>query len=111
MYLDSQNKLHRNAGPEDLVATEAMLERITAPGAQYSGEFVEQFRIFTGELRDFFNAGSLADLLDALRSSLDDSGNQVRPLLTASLEDAPQVQFNHRRSASFLQCWVAGGPA
>jgi hypothetical protein len=29
-----QNKLHRNAGPEDLVATEAMLRRITArPGA------------------------------------------------------------------------------
>jgi hypothetical protein len=30
-----QNKLHRNAGPEDLVATEAMLKRITAnPGAR-----------------------------------------------------------------------------
>jgi phosphoglucan,water dikinase len=28
-----QNKLHRNAGPEDLVATETMLGRITAnPG-------------------------------------------------------------------------------
>lgn len=28
-----QNKLHRNAGPEDLVATEEMLRRITAtPG-------------------------------------------------------------------------------
>lgn len=28
-----QNKLHRNAGPEDLVATEAMLARVTAkPG-------------------------------------------------------------------------------
>ncbi|KAH0855550.1 LOW QUALITY PROTEIN: hypothetical protein HID58_007906 [Brassica napus] len=26
-----QNKLHRNAGPEDLIATEAMLERITEP--------------------------------------------------------------------------------
>ena len=29
----NQNKLHRNAGPEDLVATETMLGRITAnPG-------------------------------------------------------------------------------
>lgn len=72
-----QNKLHRNAGPEDLVATEEMLERITAPGVEYSGDFVEQFRTFTAELRDFFNAGSLADLLDALRPSLDDSGNQA----------------------------------
>lgn len=72
-----QNKLHRNAGPEDLVATEEMLGRITAPGAEYSGDFVEQFRVFTAELRDFFNAGSLADLLNALRPSLDDSGSQA----------------------------------
>ena len=33
-----QNKLHRNAGPEDLHATEAMLARITAtPGAVQGG--------------------------------------------------------------------------
>ena len=36
-----QNKLHRNAGPEDLVATEAMLQRITAPGTDYSQAFVQ----------------------------------------------------------------------
>ena len=77
LHLCMQNKLHRNAGPEDLVATEEMLERITAPGAEYSGDFVQQFRTFTAELRDFFNAGSLADLLAALRPSLDDSGNQA----------------------------------
>ena len=59
----AQNKLHRNAGPEDLVATEAMLARITAPGADYSGDFVAEFRTFTGELRDFFNAGSFMDLV------------------------------------------------
>jgi hypothetical protein len=73
----AQNKLHRNAGPEDLVATEEMLARITAPGADYSADFVSEFRVFTQELRDFFNAASLADLLNALRPSLDDSGNQV----------------------------------
>lgn len=61
------------------MATEEMLARITAPGAEYSGEFVSEFKIFTQELRDFFNAGSLGDLLDALRPSLDDSGNQVIP--------------------------------
>lgn len=72
-----QNKLHRNAGPEDLVATEEMLARVSAPDAGYSGDFVNEFRVFTGELRDFFNAGSLGDLLNALRPSLDDSGNQV----------------------------------
>ena len=71
-----QNKLHRNAGPEDLVATEAMLERISQGG--YSEDFVNEFRIFTGELRDFFNAGSFADMLLGLRESLDEAGTRVR---------------------------------
>ncbi|XP_037492423.1 phosphoglucan, water dikinase, chloroplastic, partial [Jatropha curcas] len=35
-----QNKLHRNAGPEDLVATEAMLARITKNPGEYSEAFV-----------------------------------------------------------------------
>lgn len=52
-----QNKLHRNAGPEDLVATEAMLARITRNPGEYSEPFVEQFKIFYHELKDFFNAG------------------------------------------------------
>ena len=70
-----QNKLHRNAGPEDLVATEAMLERIST--GDYSQDFVKEFRVFTAELRDFFNAGSFADMLQGLRESLDDVGAQV----------------------------------
>ena len=69
--------MHRNAGPEDLVATEAVLKRITAPGAEYSQDFVKEFRIFTAELRDFFNAGSFADMLGGLKESLDDSATQV----------------------------------
>lgn len=52
-----QNKLHRNAGPEDLIATEAMLTRITKNPGEYSEAFVEQFKIFYQELKDFFNAG------------------------------------------------------
>ena len=59
------------------MATEAVLKRITAPGTDYSGAFVEEFMIFTAELRDFFNAGSFADMLAALRESLDDSATQV----------------------------------
>ncbi|KAI8466100.1 MAG: pyruvate phosphate dikinase [Monoraphidium minutum] len=62
-----QNKLHRNAGPEDLVATQAMLARITESPGQYSGAFVEEFRVFTAELRDFFNAGGLTTTLEGLR--------------------------------------------
>ncbi|KAI3932874.1 hypothetical protein MKX01_031856 [Papaver californicum] len=66
-----QNKLHRCAGPEDLVATEAMLARITKNPGEYNGALVEQFKIFHHELKDFFNAGSLAEQLESIRESLD----------------------------------------
>ncbi|KAL8459573.1 hypothetical protein ACS0TY_036901 [Phlomoides rotata] len=68
-----QNKLHRNAGPEDLVSTEAMLARITKNPGEYNEAFVEQFKIFHRELKDFFNAGSLEEDLESIRDSLDSS--------------------------------------
>ncbi len=71
-----QNKLHRNAGPEDLVATEAMLERVSSDGS-YNQDFVNEFRVFTAELRDFFNAGSFADMLGGLKAALDDQEQEV----------------------------------
>lgn len=39
------------------MATEAMLSRITQNPGEYSSAFVEQFKIFHLELKDFFNAG------------------------------------------------------
>ncbi|KZV40911.1 phosphoglucan, water dikinase, chloroplastic, partial [Dorcoceras hygrometricum] len=66
-----QNKLHRNAGPEDLVATEAMLARITKKPGEYSDSFIEQFKIFHRELKDFFNAGNLEEQLESIRDSMD----------------------------------------
>ncbi|XP_042489623.1 phosphoglucan, water dikinase, chloroplastic-like isoform X2 [Macadamia integrifolia] len=66
-----QNKLHRNAGPEDLIATEAMLARITRNPGEYSDAFVEQFKIFHHELKDFFNAGSLTEQLESIKVSMD----------------------------------------
>ena len=66
-----QNKLHRCAGPEDFETSSALLARITASGANYSPAFVEQFRIFHEELKEFFNAQSLDQRLDALRPSVD----------------------------------------
>ena len=40
------------------MATELLLQRVTsgADGQQYSEAFIEQLRIFYGELKDFFNA-------------------------------------------------------
>ncbi|KAI7741630.1 hypothetical protein M8C21_017639 [Ambrosia artemisiifolia] len=70
-----QNKLHRCAGPEDLIATAAMLERITKKPGEYNEAFVEQFKIFHHELKDFFNAGSLTEQLDSIKESFDEKGN------------------------------------
>ncbi|HID96917.1 MAG TPA: hypothetical protein EYP57_01815, partial [Thermodesulfobacteriaceae bacterium] len=61
-----QNKLHRCAGPEDLVTSQAILNRISAPGADYSPPFVEQFRIFHEELKEFFNASPLEKRLGSV---------------------------------------------
>ncbi|HWW00828.1 MAG TPA: PEP/pyruvate-binding domain-containing protein [Candidatus Acidoferrum sp.] len=66
-----QNKLHRCAGPEDLATSAALLERITAPGASYSPAFVEQFKVFHEELKEFFNAQSLDERLASLAPSVD----------------------------------------
>jgi phosphoglucan,water dikinase len=74
-----QNKLHRCAGPEDLTTSAAILERITAPGANHSTDFVAQFRIFHEELKEFFNARSLDDRLTALLPSVDvETADQIR---------------------------------
>jgi phosphoglucan, water dikinase len=63
-----QNKLHRCAGPEDLVTSTALLNKITAAGTHYSKEFVEQFELFHDELREFFNATSLEQRLANLKA-------------------------------------------
>ena len=61
-----QNKLHRSAGPEDLATSEALLKRITMPGVDYPHDFVEEFKRFHDELKEFFNASSLDDRLKEL---------------------------------------------
>ncbi|XP_073099612.1 phosphoglucan, water dikinase, chloroplastic isoform X10 [Elaeis guineensis] len=76
-----QNKLHRNAGPEDLVATEAMLAKITKTPGEYSEAFIEQFKIFHHELKDFFNAGSLTEQLESIKESLDEQKLQAVALI------------------------------
>lgn len=61
-----QNKLHRCAGPEDLVTSASILARITAPDAAYAPAFVAQFQHFHEQLREFFNARSLEEQLKAI---------------------------------------------
>ena len=64
-----QNKLHRCAAPSDLQTSAELLARITNPPASYPAPFVEQFRIFHGELQEFFGARALSNRLDELARS------------------------------------------
>ena len=72
-----QNKIHRNAGPEDLVAVEAMLHRVTEHPGQYSQGFVDEFVTFAAELRRFFNAAGALERVDALRPSMEEPAQQA----------------------------------
>ncbi len=79
-----QNKLHRCAGPEDLVTSNALLERITSSNANYSQEFVEEFKIFHEEIKEFFNATSLVEQLEKLVNHMTpDEACLIRRFLTA----------------------------
>lgn len=60
----------RNAGPEDMVATEALLQRLLANEGSYSPGFIAEYKIFVRELRAFFNAPDLDDLLASTFPSL-----------------------------------------
>ncbi|KAL8262896.1 hypothetical protein R6Q59_024245 [Mikania micrantha] len=94
-----QNKLHRCAGPEDLIATAAMLERITKKPGEYSSAFVEQFKIFHHELKDFFNAGSLTEQLDSIKESLDEKSNER----LASFLDCKKALDNFQETPDILK--------
>ena len=60
-----QNKLHRCAGPEDLVTAERIWAQVQH--GDYSHGFKEALGIFMVELREFFNAAGLEDRLSELR--------------------------------------------
>ncbi|WOL14413.1 phosphoglucan, water dikinase, chloroplastic [Canna indica] len=87
-----QNKLHRNAGPEDLIATEAMLARITKTPGEYNEAFIEQFKIFYNELKDFFNAGSLTEQLESIKESLDEHNLQALYQFFDSKKNLEKIQ-------------------
>jgi phosphoglucan,water dikinase len=83
-----QNKLHRSAGPEDLSTSAAILERITQPGAEYSPSFVEAFKLFHEELKEFFNARSLEERLERLAPGAETAVAQAIRRFLASKNEA-----------------------
>lgn len=46
-------------------------------GGNYSGAFVNEFKIFVAELRDFFNAAGLTQLLENVRGGMGPEDQQV----------------------------------
>ncbi|MFQ5560111.1 MAG: phosphohistidine-like domain-containing protein, partial [Nitrospinota bacterium] len=87
-----QNKLHRCAGPEDLITSEKILIKITAPGTSFSAPFVEEFRVFHDELREFFNARSLDERLEQMvRKNEIPEVEEVRAFIT--LKAGPEESF------------------
>src|SRR5438874_2696005 len=99
-----QNKLHRCAGPEDLVTCSALLKRITAPGADYPSAFVEQFRFFHEELKEFFNARSLDERLKALLPAVGASqAGLIRSFLSEKAGTRPPEQLAAFRTLTALR--------
>ncbi|HXP63821.1 MAG TPA: PEP/pyruvate-binding domain-containing protein [Dongiaceae bacterium] len=105
-----QNKLHRCAGPEDLVTATAILERITGPGAHYSAAFVEQFKTFHEELKEFFNARSLDERLNALLPKVGEGeADLIRAFLSQKAGTSLPVQARALTALTALrrQCLAA----
>ena len=90
-----QNKLHRCVCPEDLAISAALLERITAPDADYPPAFVEEFKRFHEELKEFFNARPLEEQLEVIAKKENAKGViLVREFLEAKeMADTPEEQL------------------
>jgi phosphoglucan,water dikinase len=102
-----QNKLHRCAGPEDLETSKKLLERITVPGANYSAEFVEQFRIFHEELKEFFNARTLDERLNALISAIEsEQAERIHDFLAQKSKSGFEEQISTLKHLSELRDWL-----
>ena len=74
-----QNKLHRNAGPEDLVTCEYFINKIK--NANYSEAFKHEFYIFYDELKEFFNSSGLENLLHKFKDISKQNSSQTQEVI------------------------------
>lgn len=83
-----QNKLHRCAGPEDLLTCEVILRK--AEGMSLSEDFMREMRLFHTELREFFNATELQERLEAIGRKMPELQGSVERFLREKERRSPQ---------------------
>jgi phosphoglucan, water dikinase len=107
-----QNKLHRSAGPEDLLTSARLLERISAPDSDLPADFVTQFQIFHTELQTFFNAGDVRQDLLAIGPALDAEGAElIRLFLAVHDKDLDSAERIDRELSLITRLRLHLGPA
>ena len=76
-----QNKLHRNASPDDLIVCEYFINKIK--DANYSEAFKNEFYIFYEELKEFFNSSGLENLLNKFKDINGETSSQTQEVIDA----------------------------
>ena len=74
-----QNKLHRNASPDDLIVCEYFINKIK--DSNYSEEFKNQFFIFYDELKEFFNSSGLEKILTKFKDISQENSNKTENII------------------------------
>ena len=74
-----QNKLHRNAAPDDLVVCEYFINKIK--DADYSEAFKKEFYIFYDELKEFFNSNNLENLLNKFKDISQENSSKTQEVI------------------------------
>ena len=76
-----QNKLHRNAAPDDLIVCEYFINKIK--DANYSEAFKNEFYIFYEELKEFFNSNNLENLLHKFQELSNEYSSQTQDVINS----------------------------
>ena len=74
-----QNKLHRNASPDDLIVCEYFINKIK--DTNYSDDFKNQFNIFYDELKEFFNSSGLEKVLDKFKEISEENASKTKEII------------------------------
>ena len=74
-----QNKLHRNASPDDLIVCEYFINKIK--DENYSDDFKNEFNIFYDELKEFFNSSGLEKILEKFKEISEENVSNTQDII------------------------------